>query len=132
MAAHEMGGRRHSGSNRVAVMSGPRPAEMFDNSGSGCANKLEAARVAPGHHFPGGRWDKQSEFPNETKAFRSTELHRTIYGEFDPGSGRTLAARLTHASRTLSLPSGGGGVANGCVTREQPASIRGITGGNPG
>ena len=24
-----------------------------------------------------------------------------IYGEFDPGSGRTLAACLTHASRTL-------------------------------
>ena len=24
----------------------------------------------------------------------------TIYKEFDPGSGRTLAARLTHASRT--------------------------------
>ena len=23
-----------------------------------------------------------------------------IYKEFDPGSGRTLAARLTHASRT--------------------------------
>ena len=26
----------------------------------------------------------------------------TIYKEFDPGSGRTLAARLTHASRTES------------------------------
>jgi hypothetical protein len=24
-----------------------------------------------------------------------------IYGEFDPGSGRTLAACLTHASRTV-------------------------------
>ena len=24
-----------------------------------------------------------------------------FYGEFDPGSGRTLAACLTHASRTL-------------------------------
>jgi hypothetical protein len=24
----------------------------------------------------------------------------TFYGEFDPGSGRTLAACLTHASRT--------------------------------
>ena len=24
-----------------------------------------------------------------------------IYGEFDPGSGRTLAACLTHASRTM-------------------------------
>ena len=26
-----------------------------------------------------------------------------FYGEFDPGSGRTLAACLTHASRTLKL-----------------------------
>ena len=26
-----------------------------------------------------------------------------IYGEFDPGSGRTLAACLTHASRTVKL-----------------------------
>ena len=24
-----------------------------------------------------------------------------LFGEFDPGSGRTLAARLTHASRTV-------------------------------
>ena len=26
---------------------------------------------------------------------------RSFYGEFDPGSGRTLAACLTHASRTV-------------------------------
>ena len=26
-----------------------------------------------------------------------------FYKEFDPGSGRTLAARLTHASRTENL-----------------------------
>ena len=26
---------------------------------------------------------------------------KTFYGEFDPGSGRTLAACLTHASRTM-------------------------------
>ena len=29
-----------------------------------------------------------------------TEQSIDIYGEFDPGSGRTLAACLTHASRT--------------------------------
>ncbi len=28
-------------------------------------------------------------------------LLTNIYGEFDPGSGRTLAACLTHASRTV-------------------------------
>ena len=31
----------------------------------------------------------------------------TITGEFDPGSERTLAASLTHASRAGSNPSGG-------------------------
>ena len=39
-----------------------------------------------------------------------------VFGEFDPGSGRTLAACLTHASRTglLALLWGVGGlVANG-------------------
>src|SRR5690606_35496063 len=30
-------------------------------------------------------------------------IKRYINGEFDPGSGRTLAARLTHASRTDGL-----------------------------
>ena len=36
-----------------------------------------------------------------------------LFGEFDPGSGRTLAARLTHASRTLGLrPWSGGRVRN--------------------
>ena len=29
-----------------------------------------------------------------------------IHGEFDPGSGRTLAACLTHASRTMKPPRG--------------------------
>ena len=62
-----------------------------------------------------------------------------FFREFDPGSGRTLAACLTHASRTetnaelmvacywiflFNL------VADGGVTREQPAFQRGITVGN--
>ena len=36
-----------------------------------------------------------------------------FYGEFDPGSGRTLAACLTHASRTMMPCLQGGLVANG-------------------
>ena len=31
---------------------------------------------------------------------REARAFQDIYGEFDPGSGRTLAACLTHASRT--------------------------------
>jgi hypothetical protein len=39
-------------------------------------------------------------------------------GEFDPGSERTLAACLIHASRTRKSCFGGASkVANGCVTR---------------
>ena len=33
-----------------------------------------------------------------------------FYGEFDPGSGRTLAACLTHASRTMILGACSGGI----------------------
>ena len=31
-----------------------------------------------------------------------------FFGEFDPGSGRTLAACLTHASRTMNAELAGG------------------------
>src|SRR6266545_1303300 len=34
-------------------------------------------------------------------------LGQVLFGEFDPGSGRTLAACLTHASRTGSIFRGG-------------------------
>ena len=54
----------------------------------------------------------------------------TIFWEFDPGSGRTLAACLTHASRTGLSPSGLSLVANGWVTREEPAFQWGTTVGN--
>ena len=44
-------------------------------------------------------------------------FHETVLtvfdGEFDPGSGRTLAACLTHASRAVRLPLGGTRAANG-------------------
>ena len=36
-----------------------------------------------------------------TNFFRLCGGHVIFYGEFDPGSGRTLAACLTHASRTM-------------------------------
>jgi hypothetical protein len=35
----------------------------------------------------------------ESASSRFSALIKIIYGEFDPGSGRTLAACLTHASR---------------------------------
>ena len=51
-------------------------------------------------------------------------------GEFDSGSGRTLAACLTHASRTMKPSLLGGLVANGWVIREWPTFDSGISLGN--
>ena len=36
----------------------------------------------------------------EVRKSKTNLLHGILHGEFDPGSGRTLAACLTHASRT--------------------------------
>ena len=51
-------------------------------------------------------------------------------GEIDSGSGRTLAACLTHASRTMKPSLLGGLVANGWVIREWPTFDSGISLGN--
>ena len=64
--------------------------------------------------------------------------HRIIHfiREFDPGSGWTLAACLTHASRTrlfhlrIRLMKEDHRVADGWVTRGEPAPCWGITTGN--
>ena len=64
---------------------------------------------------------------------RYKQIYLCIYNftkEFDPGSGRTLAARLTHASRTEKVASVIFLVADGWVTREEPASESGIASGN--
>ncbi len=50
-----------------------------------------------------------------------------MYGEFDPGSGRTLAACLRNASRAGLTLSGVNLAANGRVTRKQPALKTGTT-----
>ena len=55
-------------------------------------------------------------------------IGQNFYGEFDHGSGRTLAACLKHASRTGSSDP----VANGGVIREQRALKTGIVSGNAG
>lgn len=41
--------------------------------------------------------------PDVPLSWCCTGLPVNIHGEFDPGSGRTLAACLTHASRTMNL-----------------------------
>ena len=41
--------------------------------------------------------------PRFCGGFSGLIVFTVLFGEFDPGSGRTLAACLTHASRTLKL-----------------------------
>ena len=93
--------------------------------------------------YPKG-WQRVQEVKEKTKKPKEVslkELDRTRFKtqkrikykltkEFDPGSGRTLAARLTHASRTSDESLLSKRVADGWVTREQPAFKRGITFGN--
>ena len=75
---------------------------------------------------------KPPSFMNSLNPFYFNLQSPYLDGEFDPGSGRTLAARLTHASRAVKAPSGVHRAANGRVTRGQPAPLPGIAGGNPG
>ena len=60
----------------------------------------------------------QGDLPNEIVNERAGMLIRILTQEFDPGSGRTLAACLIHASRTEAETSVSVLVANGWVTRE--------------
>ena len=46
------------------------------------------------------RETRKSFKKNHERIIFFNEVEITFYGEFDPGSGRTLAACLTHASRT--------------------------------
>ena len=73
---------------------------------------------------------KRQSIRNEFWTWRRLqESIQDLTREFDPGSGRTLAACLTHASRAGMWISLLRSIlaADGWVTREQPASNRGIT-----
>ena len=67
---------------------------------------------------------------SEASFFMGALRLNTKFREFDPGSGWTLAACITHSSRTNFCPQGRELVADGWVTREQPAYARGTTVGN--
>ena len=63
-------------------------------AGSTVVRKLQHRKADPGVLLG------EADFPttNPKPAFTG-RVQRFFYGEFDPGSGRTLAACLTHASR---------------------------------
>ena len=95
--------RRPGETGRMRMESGPAVRAKFDNSGLWeCFNGRPVAEVSRRQHVLRIRFSNGTQnvkFPNEHNRVRSTELFE-LHGEFDPGSGRTLAARLTHASRT--------------------------------
>src|SRR6202047_921382 len=64
--------------------------------------------------------------------YAMTAFREVLHGEFDPGSGRTLAACLTHASGATNQGLPWGRAANGGVTRGLPAWMTGTTRGNSG
>src|SRR3954447_11932690 len=114
----------------------PRAAlakRLIENQGEWMSVWASRGRTVPrpGSREPVNEVMSTVNFRTSVTTFVPRELFE-LYGEFDPGSGRTLAARLTHASRTGFFPSGEDSVANGCVTREQPAHAWGITKGNLG
>src|SRR5215510_8598727 len=75
-----------------------------------------------------------SDFDSDDKksVVRKSCSNSSIIGEFDPGSGRTLAACLTHVSRTGLEGQLFSSVADGCVTREKLVHRWGIAGPTAG
>src|SRR5262245_29841502 len=94
------------------------------------ARTIRPGAQASGGERPRGRVPRRRGRTSIKSNGADPSVPLDLYGEFDPGSGRTLAARLTHASRTVNRASARGSVANGCVTRGQPAPHSGITPGN--
>ena len=101
---------RDSIPNRAAsVFKRLRPPAIFDNrghekrAGPSPASTVSRRFSSRSGRTPGGRRGSITQIPNNesTRIRCSAELFKLFnHGEFDPGSGRTLAACLTHASRT--------------------------------
>ena len=89
-----LGCRRNGGMNRITPSS-PGGSTVYSDPQSSTELTAFLKTVKPGS--PSGP-------PDDTQV---------LYGEFDPGSGRTLAACLTHASGATKRASARGRAANG-------------------
>src|ERR1700732_4992510 len=107
-------------------------------TGAPCASSVavkESSREVPRHGSgprcigPGRRAGPASA---GSVRYAMTAFREVLHGEFDPGSGRTLAACLTHASGATNQGLPWGRAANGRVTRGLPDSVTGTTRGNSG
>src|SRR5215211_6863237 len=96
---------------------GPRIASRFD------CRSLEGGRAKniPSDPRPARCTEPATQYGADNSLYRLVPTVRlrsptgtsVFHGEFDPGSGRTLAACLTHASGATNLASARGKAANG-------------------
>ncbi len=90
-----------------------RLRSVFENRiACGPASRLWLARTMTGPSHEWRPWStglRGRTFPDNGArcAFGASRFGQVQTGEFDPGSGRTLAACLRHASRARKPPSGG-------------------------
>src|SRR4051794_520202 len=84
---------------------------LLENS-TACRKSVPSSNPVPGS-FRRCRWGFLWLIDIESVQFSVLSCDQIIYGEFDPGSGRTLAACLTHASRARPLLREGVLAANG-------------------
>ena len=96
-----------------------REAKLSSRPSASLAMPLRGVPALPGRRF--GREDSFEHKleviglpPSPRRRFAMPRFGGdNLHGEFDPGSGRTLAARLTHASRARTQASAWGKAANG-------------------
>ena len=88
-------------------------ARLLSGSHVAVSLKLRTEHGHPSVQVPVGRELASSDRLSDLRSDHSGGRAAGLDGEFDPGSGRTLAACLTHASRTRSNPSQDGGRPSG-------------------
>src|SRR3954470_13476847 len=86
---------------RMNPSAAPRGSETYvgrsltcARKGDGASGRLKLPSLQPATAVPHGACHSGEASPSGPCL-----LHKAFHGEFDPGSGRTLAACLTHASR---------------------------------
>ena len=97
----------------------------FEDHPNGCLSFFRRLRSADGSDvvgaatgpFPARRGRMGPDRTFIRSITRLDGLQRNLIEEFDPGSARTLAAWLKHASRAVKAPSGVYKAANGRVMR---------------
>src|SRR4029077_4897208 len=98
----------------VCVQVRPAADAIFDRLGGGQESSREVLRHGSGRRCMGsGRLSSQVDVRPAATGNSMTAFREVLHGEFDRGSGRTLAACLTHASGATNQGLPWGRAANG-------------------